>query len=44
MLYRIKLYAKPQYLKKFSDEIFKLKLFVIVIMLVMVGLYLKDKN
>lgn len=42
--YRIKTYAKPQYLKKFSDEIFKLKLFVIVIMLVMVGLYLKDKN
>jgi len=41
--YRIKMYTKPMYLEKFSDIIFKIKLFIIVLLLTFTGLYLKDR-
>ena len=42
-LYRIKTYTKPIYHEQFADEIFKIKLFIFVIILVIIGLYAKDR-
>jgi hypothetical protein len=41
-VYRLKTYTKPQYLKKFSDEIIKIKLIILILLIVLVGLYVKD--
>jgi uncharacterized protein YlzI (FlbEa/FlbD family) len=41
-LYRIKLYTKPQYLSRFTNEITMIIIFVLILIIVIVGLYLKD--
>ena len=40
--YRIKMYTKPMYLKKFSDEILKIKICIIVLLITYAYLYLKE--
>jgi hypothetical protein len=40
--YRLNLYYKPQYIEKFSDDIFKVKLFIIIMLITFTGLYIKD--
>lgn len=42
MVYRIKLYTKPQYMSRFKDEIYKIIILFVVIISVLIGLYMKD--
>lgn len=42
-IYRIKTYTKPLYLKKFSHEIIKIKILIFIILMILIGLYVKDK-
>jgi hypothetical protein len=41
-IYRIKLYTKPQYLEKFSDEINKMLIFCTIFVIIIIGFYIKD--
>lgn len=42
MMYRIKLYTKPQYMSKFSDELNKIKIFFIYFFMMIFYLYYRD--
>lgn len=43
LVYRLKTYTKPQYLDNFSDEITKIIIFFITVILIISGLYIKKK-
>jgi hypothetical protein len=43
-IYRIKLYTKPQYLSRFSDEINKCVIFCVIFVIIIIGFYIKDNH
>jgi hypothetical protein len=42
MMYRIKLYTKPQYMERFSDEFYKMRMFFLYFLIVLIGLYARE--
>jgi hypothetical protein len=42
MMYRIKIYTKPQYITKFSEEFYKIMIFFLYFFIIIIGLYYRE--